>query len=176
MRSGATRVRLPPLPRHPRLHRLLPAPQPRTPGRRLAAQHVPVGLVRERRLHMGPMWDFNNGAYHLSGAANPRSISARTSSGIRGSSPTPISSRSTSTDGSSCGAGRMPPPTCSRSPTGSRPTSPRKSPMPRASTSSWTSRLTSMKNFLVQRAKWIDTQYVRPPALSPPPGVRPAGR
>jgi len=37
----------------------------------------------------------------------------------------------------------------------------------------WTSRLTSMKSFLTQRADWIDTQYLRPPDFSPAPGVQP---
>jgi hypothetical protein len=40
-------------------------------------------------------------------------------------------------------------------------------------TATWTSRLTAMKNFLTQRADWIDTQYLRPPNFSPAPGVQP---
>lgn len=40
------------------------------------------------------------------------------------------------------------------------------------STATWTSRLTAMKNFLTQRADWIDTQYLRPPNFSPSPGVQ----
>lgn len=41
------------------------------------------------------------------------------------------------------------------------------------STATWNSRLTGMKNFLTQRADWIDTQYVKPPSFAPAPGMQP---
>jgi len=125
----------------------------------------------ERRLHMGPMWDFNNGAYHLSGSpagtlyfrqdqlwyprlfADPDFLMEYVDRWFelrRGPYATAdlraiaegLAADITTEMANAQGV----------------------------STSSWTSRLTSMKNFLVQRANWIDTQYVQPPAFSPAPG------
>lgn len=128
-----------------------------------------------RQLHMGPMWDFNNGAYHLSGAPNttlyfrqdqlwyPRLFADpdflmeyvdRWFELRRG----PYAGPALSALADTLAAGITNEMAVAQG----------------VSAASWTSRLTSMKNFLVQRAAWIDTQYVQPPVFSPAAGPQPA--
>lgn len=126
----------------------------------------------DRRLHMGPMWDFNNGAYHLSGApastlyfrqdqlwyprlfADPDFLNEYVDRWFelrRG--PYSNASLHAIADGQAAAI------------------TTEIANAQGLSTIVWNSRLTAMKTFLVQRADWIDSQYVKPPDFSPPPGV-----
>jgi hypothetical protein len=129
----------------------------------------------ERKLRMGPMWDFNNGSYHLSGSPNstlyfrqdqlwyprlfadPDFVMEYTDrwfelrSGPYGNAQLTALADTLASDITTEMAVAQ-----------------------GVSASSWTSRLASMKNFLVQRANWIDSQYVPPPVISPAAGPRPA--
>ncbi len=130
----------------------------------------------DRKLRMGPMWDFNNGSYHLSGSptttlyfrqdqlwyprlfADPDFLMEyidRWFEMRRG--PYAATSLAGIAD-------RLAADITQEMATAQG-----------VSAATWTSRLASMKNFLVQRADWIDTQYVRPPALSPAGGVHSGG-
>lgn len=125
-----------------------------------------------RRLHMGPLWDFNNGAYHLSGAPNttlyfrqdqlwyPRLFADpeflmeyidRWFELRRG--PYATESLRAIADGLAADI------------------TAEMANSHGLATSTWNGRLTSMKNFLVQRANWIDTQYIRPPVVTPSSGA-----
>ena len=129
----------------------------------------------QRRLHMGPMWDFNNGAYHLSGAPNttlyfrqdqlwyPRlfadpdflmEYTDRWFELRRG----PYAGPALTALADALAADITTEMAVAQG----------------VSAASWASRLTAMKNFLAQRAAWIDTQYVPPPVLSPPSGPQPS--
>ena len=127
----------------------------------------------ERKLRMGPMWDFNNGAYHLSGSptttlyfrqgelwyprlfADPdflneyidRWYELRRGPYANASLTAIADQQATLITTEMANAQGV-------------------------STATWTSGLTSMKNFLTQRADWIDGQYLKPPILSPAPGVQ----
>ncbi len=129
----------------------------------------------ERKLRMGPMWDFNNGAYHLSGSpattlyfrqselwyprlfADPdflneyvdRWYELRRGPYANASLQAIADQQAAAITTEIANAQGL-------------------------STASWNSGLTSMKNFLTQRADWIDSQYVKPPNFSPAPGVQPA--
>ena len=129
----------------------------------------------ERKLRMGPLWDFNNGPYHHSGSpaatlyfrqselwyprlfADPDFLNEyidRWYELRRG----PYSNTSLAAIADEQAALIT-------------------TEMANAqgvSTAGWNSGLTSMKNFLTQRADWIDSQYVKPPNFSPAPGVQPA--
>jgi len=129
----------------------------------------------ERRLHMGPMWDFNNGSYHLSGSpsstlyfrqdqlwyprlfADPDFVMEYTDRWFELRAGPYANAQLTSL-----------------ADTLASDITTEMAVAQGVSASSWTSRLTSMKNFLVQRANWIDTQYVPPPVISPATGPRPA--
>jgi len=128
-----------------------------------------------RLLHMGPMWDFNNGSYHLSGSPNtslyfrqdqlwyPRLFSdpdflmeytdrwfELRRGPYAGPRLTAIADTLAADITTEIAVAQG------------------------VSAAAWTSRLTSMKNFLTQRANWIDTQYVQPPVLSPAAGQQTA--
>ncbi len=45
-----------------------------------------------------------------------------------------------------------------------------------ASAADFTSRLNTMKSWLTQRGDWVDSQYIRPPLLTPSGGIVPAGQ
>ncbi len=129
----------------------------------------------ERKLRMGPMWDFNNGPYHHSGSptatlyfrqselwyprlfADPDFLNEYVDRWYelrRGpyanASLTAIADQQAALITTEMANAQG------------------------VSTAGWNSGLTAMKNFLVQRADWIDAQYVRPPNFSPAPGVQPA--
>ena len=129
----------------------------------------------QRRLHMGPLWDFNNGSYHLSGSPNSipyfrqdqlwyprlfadpdfmREYVDRWFELRRG----PYANASLRAIADEQAAAITTEVANAQG----------------VSTSSWTSSLNAMKNFLVQRADWIDTRYIRPPDFSIAPGFHPA--
>ena len=128
----------------------------------------------ERKLRMGPMWDFNNGPYHLSGSptttlyfrqselwyprlfADPDFLNEYIDRWyeLRRGPYANASLQAIADEQAALITTEM-------------------ANAQGVSTASWNSGLTSMKNFLVQRANWIDTQYVLPPNFSPPPGVQP---
>jgi hypothetical protein len=129
----------------------------------------------DRRLRMGPMWDFNNGAYHLSGTptttlyfrqselwyprlfADPdflneyidRWFDLRRGPLSNTAMQAIVDSQAAAITAEIANAQGV-------------------------SSASWSSGLTSMKSFLVQRATWIDSQYVLPPVFSATPGLQPA--
>jgi hypothetical protein len=127
----------------------------------------------DRKLRMGPMWDFNNGAYHLSGSpastlyfrqsqlwyprlfADPdflneyidRWFELRRDPYANGNLTAIVDAQAAAITTEIAEAQGV-------------------------SAATWTSRLNSMKTYLTQRADWIDSQYVKPPDFSPPPGVQ----
>ena len=125
-----------------------------------------------RKLYMGPLWDFNNGAYHLSGAANTTLYYRQSELWYPRLFADPgfldeyidrwFEMR------------RGPYANANLRAIADRQAAAITTEMANAQgipTATWTSRLTAMKNFLVARADWIDSQYFRPPVFSPDPGV-----
>ena len=125
----------------------------------------------DRRLRMGPMWDFNNQSYHLSG--NPESVLYFRQNQLwyprlfadpdfmmeyvdrwyelrRG----PYANAAMTAIADSLAAG----------------ITDEMAAVHGLSAAAWSSRIAAMKSYLTRRADWIDAQHVRPPQLSPAPG------
>jgi hypothetical protein len=124
-----------------------------------------------RQLHMGPMWDFNNGAYHLSGAANTTLYFRQDQLWYPRLFADPDFLMEYTDRWFELRRGPYAGPALTAvADTLAADITTEMAVAQGVSAASWASRLTSMKNFLVQRANWIDTQYVRPPVLSPASG------
>ena len=125
----------------------------------------------QRKLHMGPMWDFNNGAYGGSTTgtlyfrpdrlwydrlfddpAFQREYEDRWFELRRG--PLSNANMAAIIDGQAAEI-----------------TNGLAGQQPNLSASTWTSRITDMKSWLQSRANWIDTNFLAPPTFNAPGGI-----